>query len=53
MNTAAPVLEVRFTAKRAVRWCNDNQRWVAIGRDEARDLIALGQAVELKKGEWV
>jgi hypothetical protein len=47
------VTEVRFTAKRAMRWSNGNQRWVAINRDEARQMVALGQAVELKVGEWI
>lgn len=51
MNTAK-VFEVRFTAKRALYWNGDCHRWIAIGRDKARGLIALGQAVELKDGEW-
>ena len=45
-------IEVRFTAKRALYWNAGNGRWQGIGRDKARDLIALGQAVELKAGEW-
>lgn len=52
MNTNE-VAEVRFTAKRALRWDNASHRWITIARDTARDLIALGQAVELKKGEWI
>jgi hypothetical protein len=48
MNTAtAQVTEIRFTAKRAVRWNNGNRRWVAISRDEAIALIQLGLAVDL------
>ena len=47
------VTEIRFTAKRALRWSNGNQRWVAINRDEARQMISLGQAVELQAGQWV
>ena len=45
------VHEVRFTAKRACIW--QNQRWITISRDKAAAMIALGQAVELKEGEWV
>lgn len=41
------LLEVRFTAKRASYWNNGNCRWVAIGRDKARALVALGQAVDI------
>lgn len=47
------ILEVRFTAKRALYWNTGNMRWQGIGRDKAAELIALGQAVELKKGEWI
>jgi hypothetical protein len=47
------VLEVRFTAKRAAFWNTGNQRWTTISRDKAQALIALGQAVELKAGEWI
>lgn len=46
-------LEVRFTAKRALYWNGPNARWQGIARDKATALIALGQAVELKEGEWV
>jgi hypothetical protein len=46
-------LEVRFTAKRALYWNTGNRRWQGIGRDKATALIALGQAVELKEGEWI
>lgn len=46
MNCNQP-LEVRFTAKRASVWNNGNMRWVAIGRDKARELISLGQAVDI------
>lgn len=42
--------EVRFTAKRACIW--KGQRWITISRDTATAMIALGQAVELKEGEW-
>lgn len=52
MNTNR-VLEVRFTAQRALYWNTGNRRWQGIGRDKAAALIALGQAVELKDGEWV
>jgi hypothetical protein len=52
MNTNQ-ILEVRFTAKRALYWNNGNQRWVAMPRDKATALIALGQAVELKAGQWI
>ena len=52
MNTNQ-VLEVRFTAKRALVWNNGNHRWQTIARDEALALIALGQAVELKAGQWI
>ena len=45
--------EIRFTAKRAAYWNTGNQRWQAIGRDKAEALIATGQAVELKQGEWI
>lgn len=45
------ILEVRFTAKRACVWAHTG--WKTISADKARDLIALGQAVELKKGEWI
>jgi ribosomal 50S subunit-recycling heat shock protein len=44
------VHEVRFTAKRACIW--KGQRWITISRDKATAMIALGQAVELKEGEW-
>jgi len=49
MNTNR-VAEVRFTAKRACIW--RGQRWITISRDKATAMIALGQAVELKEGEW-
>lgn len=49
--TTTQILEVRFTAKRALYWTGI--RWNGIARDKARDLIALGQAVELKEGEWI
>lgn len=52
MNTNQP-LEVRFTAKRALYWNGGNKRWAGIARDKAQALIALGQAVELKDGEWI
>lgn len=52
MNTNT-VTEVRFTAKRALYWNTGNRRWQGIARDEAQALIALGQAVELKDGEWI
>lgn len=45
--------EIRYTAKRALVWNNGNHRWQPIARAEADALIALGQAVELKAGEWV
>lgn len=45
------IAEVRFTAKRACIW--KNQRWITISRDTAAAMIALGQAIELKEGEWV
>ena len=51
MNTNTAT-EVRFTAKRAARWCNTSHRWITISQEAARELIALG-AVELKKGEWI
>lgn len=46
-------LEVRFTAKRALYWNGANRRWQGIARDKATAMIALGEAVELKAGEWV
>lgn len=46
MNTNE-VIEVRFTAKRASRWCNGNHRWITIGREKAETMVALGQAVDL------
>ncbi|HKY58327.1 MAG TPA: hypothetical protein VJL80_09840 [Aeromicrobium sp.] len=46
-------LEVRFTAKRALYWNGGNRRWQSIGRDKARALIALGQAIELTDGQWI
>ena len=52
MNTTHP-LEVRFTAKRALYWNTGSNRWIGMSADKARDLIALGQAIELKAGEWV
>lgn len=52
MKTTTAPIEVRFTAKRALYWNGGNRRWIGIGRDKARALIALGQAVELKEGEW-
>jgi hypothetical protein len=52
MNTNQ-VLEVRFTAKRALYWNGANRRWQTIGRDKATALIALGQAIELKEGQWI
>ena len=51
--TSTALTEVRFTAKRAQVWNNGNRRWTAISRDKAVALIAFGQAVELKDGEWV
>jgi len=45
------IAEVRFTAKRACIW--SGQRWTTISRDKATEMIALGQAVELKDGEWI
>lgn len=45
--TTNEILEVRFTAKRASAWNNGNHRWVAIGRDKALELVALGQAVDI------
>lgn len=45
--------EIRFTAKRALVWNNGNHRWQSIARDAAELMIATGQAVELKKGEWI
>jgi hypothetical protein len=52
MNTNR-VLEVRFTAKCALYWNTGNRRWQCVGRDKAQLLIATGQAVELKAGEWI
>ena len=52
MNTNQ-ITEVRFTAKRALRWNNGNGRWQTIARDEALYLIATGQAVELTAGQWI
>jgi hypothetical protein len=52
MNTNT-VTEIRFTAKRALVWNNENHRWVGIARDKAVAMIALGEAVELKKGQWI
>lgn len=46
-------LEVRFTAKRACYWDNASHRWITFGRDKAQELIALGQAIELKAGQWI
>lgn len=46
-------LEVRFTAKRACRWDNASHRWITISRETAEALLATGQAVELKAGEWI
>ncbi len=46
-------IEIRFTAKRALYWNTGNRRWQGIARDEAQALIATGQAVELKYGEWI
>lgn len=45
--------EIRFTAKRALVWNNGNHRWQTIARDTAEALIASGQAVELKAGQWI
>lgn len=45
--------EIRFTAKRAARWDNHSHRWITISQDAAREMIALGQAVELKAGQWI
>ena len=47
------VTEIRFTAKRALYWNAGNGRWQGMARDKAQALIALGQAVELKKGQWI
>lgn len=46
MNSNQPT-EIKFTAKRASYWNNGNMRWTAISRDKARELIALGQAVDI------
>jgi len=46
-------LEVRFTAKRALYWNTGNGRWVTINRDKAAAMVATGEAVELKAGEWI
>ncbi|GHJ59116.1 hypothetical protein NOK12_16340 [Nocardioides sp. OK12] len=46
MNTNQTI-EIKFTAKRASYWNNGNMRWTAIARDKARELIALGQAVDI------
>lgn len=43
--------EVRFTAKRACIWDRGINRWKTISRENAHELIALGQAVEVKK--WI
>lgn len=45
--------EIHFTAKRALYWNAGNRRWQTIGREKAEALIATGQAVELKAGEWI
>lgn len=45
------VEEVRFTAKRACIW--RNQRWITISRATAEAMLATGQAIELKEGEWL
>lgn len=50
--TAPAATEVRFTARRAARWCNGNRRWVTISQDTARELIALG-AVDLTDKSWI
>lgn len=44
--------EVRFTAKRACFWDPTMMRWRTFGKERAQMLIATGQAVELKEGEW-
>ena len=44
--------EVRFTAKRACIWNGINRRWYTISQDKARLMIATGEAIELKEGEW-
>lgn len=44
--------EVRFTAKRACIWNGTLHRWMTISREKAEAMIALGQAVEVKEGEW-
>jgi hypothetical protein len=45
--------EIRFTAKRAARWDNHSGRWITISQDTAREMLATGQAIELKDGEWI
>jgi hypothetical protein len=45
--------EIRFTAKRALYWNTGNRRWQTIARDTAEAMLASGQAVELKAGEWI
>lgn len=47
------VTEIRFTAKRASYWNTGNMRWQAISRETAQALLATGQAIELKKGQWI
>lgn len=47
------LIEIRFTAKRALYWNNGTGRWISIARDKAQLLIDTGQAVELKAGEWI
>ena len=45
--------EIRFTAKRACYWNGRVGRWITISREKAVAMIATGQAIELKKGEWI
>jgi hypothetical protein len=47
------ILEVRFTAKRACYWNGRVGRWITISRETAQAAITIGQAVELKKGQWI
>lgn len=45
--------EIRFTAKRASYWNNGNMRWQSIAADRAREMIALGQAVEIPRKDSI
>lgn len=53
MTNTTATEEIRFTAKRALIWNGPNHRWINIGREKAAAMIASGQAVELKEGEWI